>query len=47
MRVLEKAGFHKEGIAKEWVNINGNWEDHHVLAIIYFKKFCIFPAGMG
>lgn len=34
MRVLEKAGFHKEGIAKSNVKINGNWEDHQVLAII-------------
>ncbi|PSL40145.1 ribosomal-protein-alanine N-acetyltransferase [Planomicrobium soli] len=34
MRVLEKAGFHKEGIAKSNVKINGKWEDHQVLAII-------------
>ncbi|MBA4496111.1 GNAT family N-acetyltransferase [Paenactinomyces guangxiensis] len=34
MRVLEKAGFHKEGIAKKNVKINGRWEDHQVLAII-------------
>jgi [ribosomal protein S5]-alanine N-acetyltransferase len=34
MRVLEKAGFHKEGIARKNVNINGKWEDHQVLAII-------------
>lgn len=34
MRVLEKAGFHKEGIARKNVLINGKWEDHQVLAII-------------
>lgn len=34
IRVLEKAGFHKEGIAKENVRINGKWEDHQILAII-------------
>ncbi|KIL51109.1 GNAT family N-acetyltransferase [Jeotgalibacillus campisalis] len=34
IRVLEKAGFHKEGIAKKNVLINGKWEDHQVLAII-------------
>lgn len=34
IRILEKAGFHKEGIAKKNVMINGKWEDHQVLAII-------------
>lgn len=34
MRVLEKVGFHKEGIAKKNVEINGRWEDHQMLAII-------------
>jgi len=34
IRVLEKSGFHKEGIAKKNVRINGKWEDHQVLAII-------------
>ncbi len=34
MRVLEKAGFHKEGLARKNVKINGRWEDHQVLAII-------------
>lgn len=34
IRVLEKAGFEKEGIAKSNVKINGKWEDHQVLAII-------------
>lgn len=34
IKVLEKAGFHKEGIAIKNVKINGIWEDHQVLAII-------------
>lgn len=34
IRVLEKAGFHKEGIALKNVKINGSWEDHQMLAII-------------
>jgi ribosomal-protein-alanine N-acetyltransferase len=34
MRVLEKAGFEKEGIARKNVKINGKWEDHQVLALI-------------
>ncbi|AXI11016.1 RimJ/RimL family protein N-acetyltransferase [Oceanobacillus zhaokaii] len=34
IRVLEKAGFHKEGLAVKNVKINGKWEDHQVLAII-------------
>jgi RimJ/RimL family protein N-acetyltransferase len=34
IRVLEKSGFHKEGIAVKNVKINGKWEDHQVLAII-------------
>lgn len=34
IKVLEKSGFHKEGIAKKNVKINGRWEDHQVLAIV-------------
>ncbi len=34
IRVLEKAGFHQEGIARKSIKINGEWEDHQVLAII-------------
>ncbi|MFL0270195.1 GNAT family N-acetyltransferase [Candidatus Clostridium radicumherbarum] len=35
MCVLENAGFKKEGIARKNVNINGVWQDHQVLAIIW------------
>lgn len=34
MRVLEKAGFHREGIEQKGVKINCQWEDHQILAII-------------
>ncbi|MEX2104460.1 MAG: GNAT family protein [Bacilli bacterium] len=32
IKVLEKAGYVKEGIARKNVKINGKWEDHQVLA---------------
>lgn len=34
MRVLEKAGFHKEGLEQKGVRINGTWEDHYIFAIL-------------
>lgn len=34
IRVLLKAGFHKEGIARKNVKINGKWEDHQTLAML-------------
>ena len=34
MRVLEKAGFHKEGLEQKGVMINGSWEDHYIFAIL-------------
>lgn len=34
MRVLEKVGFHREGIEQKGVKINGQWEDHQIFAII-------------
>jgi ribosomal-protein-alanine N-acetyltransferase len=34
MRVLEKAGFHREGIEQKGVKINGQWEDHQIFAVI-------------
>ena len=34
MKVLLKAGFTKEGIARKNVKINGRWEDHQTLAMI-------------
>lgn len=34
MRLLEKVGFHREGIEQKGVKINGQWEDHQIFAII-------------
>lgn len=34
IRVLEKVGFHREGVEQKGVKINGQWEDHQILAII-------------
>ena len=34
MRVLEKSGFHREGIEQKGVKINGQWQDHQIFAII-------------
>ncbi len=32
-RVLEKAGFRREGLALRYLRIAGNWEDHHIFAV--------------
>jgi ribosomal-protein-alanine N-acetyltransferase len=34
LRVLEKAGFQKEGIERKGVEINGQWQDHQILSIL-------------
>ncbi|MQR94504.1 GNAT family N-acetyltransferase [Fictibacillus phosphorivorans] len=41
IQLLLKAGFHKEGISKKNVKINGRWEDHQVLAILNEEDFDI------
>ncbi|WP_060536616.1 GNAT family N-acetyltransferase [Paenibacillus bovis] len=33
-RVVEKCGFQAEGIARQLVKINGEWEDHQIYAIL-------------
>jgi [ribosomal protein S5]-alanine N-acetyltransferase len=33
LRVLEKAGFRREGLAARYLLINGTWEDHLLLAV--------------
>ncbi len=33
IRVLEKCGFRKEGLARRYLNIAGVWEDHRIFAI--------------
>lgn len=34
MRVLEKAGFRREGLLKSYLRINGIWQDHYLYALI-------------
>lgn len=33
-RVLEKSGFKPEGIARQYLKINGQWQDHQTYAIL-------------
>ncbi|ACT01465.1 GNAT family N-acetyltransferase [Paenibacillus sp. JDR-2] len=33
IRVLQKAGFRQEGLARRYLKINGQWEDHLLFAI--------------
>lgn len=34
MRLLEKAGFQREGLLKSYLRINGVWQDHFLYALI-------------
>jgi ribosomal-protein-alanine N-acetyltransferase len=34
IRVLEKAGFQREGLLKSYLRINGIWQDHYLYALI-------------
>lgn len=34
VRVLEKAGFRREGLLRSYLKINGIWQDHHLYALI-------------
>ncbi|PSM18340.1 MULTISPECIES: GNAT family N-acetyltransferase [Nitratireductor] len=34
MRVLEKAGFTREGLLRSYLKINGTWQDHYLYALI-------------
>ena len=34
MRVLEKAGFTREGLLRSYLKINGAWQDHYLYAMI-------------
>ena len=38
LRVAEKAGFVCEGLLKEYININGVWEDHMHMVILDSRK---------
>lgn len=34
IRLVERLGFHKEGLAKRYLKINGQWEDHLHFALL-------------
>jgi ribosomal-protein-alanine N-acetyltransferase len=34
MKVVEKLGFHNEGLALKYLKINGEWEDHVHMALL-------------
>jgi ribosomal-protein-alanine N-acetyltransferase len=34
IRVLEKAGFQREGLLRSYLRINGVWQDHYLFALI-------------
>ena len=34
IRVLEKAGFRREGLLRSYLRINGIWHDHYLYALI-------------
>lgn len=34
VRVLEKAGFRREGLLRSYLRINGSWQDHSLYALI-------------
>lgn len=34
IRVLEKTGFHQEGLLKQFLYINGEWKDHYYYAMM-------------
>ena len=34
-RVLEKTGFRREGLARRYLKINGQWQDHDLFALLH------------
>jgi len=34
VRVLEKAGFQREGLLRSYLKINGTWQDHYLYALV-------------
>ncbi len=35
VRVLEKAGFQREGLLRSYLRINGSWQDHYLYALVF------------
>ena len=42
IRVLEKAGFRREGLLRSYLRINGIWQDHYLYA-----RIADDPPGAG
>ncbi len=38
IRVLEKAGFTREGLLRSYLRINGTWQDHYLYALIVGER---------
>lgn len=46
-RVLEKAGFREEGLARAYLKINGHWADHSLFGIVSSEYETWSPATFG
>jgi ribosomal-protein-alanine N-acetyltransferase len=42
LRLLEKAGFRREGLLRSYLRINGVWQDHYLYALVAGDR----PAGL-
>jgi ribosomal-protein-alanine N-acetyltransferase len=47
MRVLEKAGFRREGVARRYLQINGAWVDHVLFAITSEEVSTAGPGSLA
>jgi len=45
IRVLEKAGFRREGLARSYLRIAGTWQDHYLYALIVEDRQGITAKG--
>ena len=43
--LLEKFGFQREGVARQYLHINGEFRDHDIYALIAEDYFANFPAS--
>jgi ribosomal-protein-alanine N-acetyltransferase len=45
IRVLEKAGFQREGLLRSYLRINGSWQDHYLYALIVDDRRGVTAKG--
>jgi len=45
IRLLRKVGFLQEGLARNYIRINGHWRDH-LDAFAYLQPAALQPAGV-